>query len=127
MREHIQNGSHTDTASENYSGPLHELLSELQGIRQDNQALIELLREIHRDAQRNQPPPVAVGLSGLARMAGFSTATANRLKASGELGPRPIRKNGRILYSVAEIRSWVEEGMPCRATWEARKAASRAS
>lgn len=39
------------------------------------------------------------------------------LERSGLVGPRPVRLGRRRLWSVAELRAWVESGLPNRETW----------
>jgi predicted DNA-binding transcriptional regulator AlpA len=70
------------------------------------------------------PEPLAVGAKELARMLGISVATFWRWDASGELGPPGVRKGGRRLWPLAEVRAWVTAGMPSRANWLARRQAN---
>jgi hypothetical protein len=62
----------------------------------------------------------AVGAEDLARLLGISVATLERWEASGELGPAGIKKGGRRLWPLAEVREWVNAGMPRREIWTAR-------
>jgi predicted DNA-binding transcriptional regulator AlpA len=57
-------------------------------------------------------------------MLGISVATFWRWDASGELGPPGVRKGGRRLWPLAEVRAWVTVGMPNRAIWLARSQAN---
>src|SRR5437016_3471355 len=61
--------------------------------------------------------PLALGAKDLARMLGISVYTLERWSGSGELGPAGIKKGGRRLWPLAEVRSWVAAGMPRRETW----------
>jgi predicted DNA-binding transcriptional regulator AlpA len=63
------------------------------------------------------PEPLAAGAKILAGMLGISVATFWRWDASGELGPPGIRKGGRRLWPLAEVRAWVSAGMPTRQVW----------
>jgi predicted DNA-binding transcriptional regulator AlpA len=63
------------------------------------------------------PETLAAGAKVLARMLGISIATFWRWDSSGELGPPGIRKGGRRLWPLAEIRQWVAAGMPHRSEW----------
>ena len=94
-------------------------------------------QEIAKDARDCQPPeianavgnlcaprpgpvalePLAVGIKDLARLLGISVATLERWNDSGELGPAGIKKGGRRLWPLAEVREWVAAGMPRRETW----------
>jgi predicted DNA-binding transcriptional regulator AlpA len=66
------------------------------------------------------PEPLTVGAKILAGMLGISVATFWRWDSSGELGPPGIKKGGRRLWPLAEVRAWVAAGMPNRRTWLAR-------
>jgi predicted DNA-binding transcriptional regulator AlpA len=70
------------------------------------------------------PEALAAGAKNLARMLGISVATFWRWDASGELGPPGIRKGGRRLWPLAEIRQWVAAGMPRRSEWLALRQAN---
>ncbi|HLN29673.1 MAG TPA: helix-turn-helix domain-containing protein [Gemmataceae bacterium] len=75
-------------------------------------------------APETAPERLAVGAKDLARMLGISVATFWRWDASGELGPPGLRKGGRRLWPLAEIRMWVAAGMPNRAAWVAQSKAN---
>ena len=68
--------------------------------------------------------PLLVNPREAAAMLGLSMATFWRWHASGEL-PRGIKKSGKRLFSVAELRAFVEAGMPARAEWERQQAEQR--
>ena len=65
--------------------------------------------------------PLAVGARDLARILGISEATLWRWDAGGELGPGGVKKRGRRLWCVAEVKEWVAAGMPSRDAWLALK------
>jgi predicted DNA-binding transcriptional regulator AlpA len=65
--------------------------------------------------------PLAIGIKDLARLLGISVATLERWNDSGELGPGGIKKGGRRLWPLAEIKEWVAAGMPRRETWLAER------
>jgi len=65
---------------------------------------------------------LAVGARELARMLGISEATLWRWDSSEEFGPAAIKKLGRRLWPVAEVREWVVVRMPRRETWNALQA-----
>ena len=65
--------------------------------------------------------PLLVGAQDLAEMLGISEATFWRWDAAGELGPPGIKKWGRRLWPLAEVKAWVSSGMPSRETWLAMK------
>jgi len=53
--------------------------------------------------------PMLVGPKELARLLGVSVAKFHRMKAAGKIGPKPIRvSTGRIAWSVATVRRWLE-------------------
>jgi hypothetical protein len=69
--------------------------------------------------------PIAVGRKDAARLFGIGVATWDRWEAAGLVGPAAIVRGGRKLYVLAELRAWAAAGMPDRAGWQARQAASR--
>jgi hypothetical protein len=68
--------------------------------------------------------PLAVGREQLAALLTIGVATLDRWDAAGLLGPLGVRKAGRKLWSLAELRDWAAAGMPCRKEWLARRAAA---
>jgi len=64
--------------------------------------------------------PLNVGTKELARLLAISVATLERWNDSGELGPAGIKKGGRRLWPLAEVKEWVNAGMPRREFWAAR-------
>jgi len=73
----------------------------------------------HKGATGNGLEPLLVGAKDLARMLGISVATFWRWDSGGALGPAGVRKFGRRLWSIAEIKEWIAAGMPDRETWRA--------
>ena len=67
--------------------------------------------------------PLTVGRKQAAQLFSIGIATFDRWDASGQLGPVGIRKSGRKLWVLTELREWTASGMPCRKEWLARKAA----
>jgi predicted DNA-binding transcriptional regulator AlpA len=65
------------------------------------------------------PEPLAVGAREAARLLGVALSTFWRWDSSGELGPRGVKKCGRRLWALSELRAWVAAGMPRRSEWQA--------
>jgi hypothetical protein len=63
--------------------------------------------------------PLLIGSKDLARILAISVPTLERWNNSGELGPPGIKKGGRRLWPLAEVKEWVGQGMPRRETWMA--------
>ena len=80
-------------------------------------------------APRDRPeapalPPLLIDMDALSQLLARSEASLYRDDAAGRIpAGRKLGGSKRWLYS--EIVAWVEAGMPCRATWEAMKNASR--
>jgi hypothetical protein len=70
--------------------------------------------------------PLAVGREQVAALLSIGVATLDRWDAAGLLGPVGAKKAGRKLWSLAELRDWVQAGMPGRQEWLARRAATYA-
>jgi hypothetical protein len=70
--------------------------------------------------------PLAVGREQVAALLSIGVATLDRWDAAGLLGPVGAKKGGRKLWSLAELREWVQAAMPCRKEWLARRAAANA-
>jgi hypothetical protein len=70
--------------------------------------------------------PLAVGREQLAALLSIGVATLDRWDAAGLLGPVGVRKAGRKLWSLSELRQWVDAGMPGRKEWLARRTAGKA-
>jgi hypothetical protein len=69
------------------------------------------------------PPlePLAVGREQVATLLSIGVATLDRWDAAGLLGPVGAKKAGRKLWALAELREWVQAGMPGRKEWLARR------
>lgn len=77
-------------------------------------------------APGNGLEPLAIGTKELARMLSVSVATLERWDSGGRLGPPGVKIGGRRLWPLAEVRAWVEAGLPDRETWLAlRRSMSR--
>jgi predicted DNA-binding transcriptional regulator AlpA len=71
--------------------------------------------------------PLLVSAPDAAHVLSISEATFWRWDSSGELGPRGIKKGGRRLWLLSELREWTQAGMPSRSQWEAMRSAGRRS
>jgi predicted DNA-binding transcriptional regulator AlpA len=58
-----------------------------------------------------------VSASDAASLLGISRALLYQMHSTGELGPLPIPFGRRKLFSVDELRSWVNAGCPNRDKW----------
>src|SRR5437764_2006437 len=65
--------------------------------------------------------PSLVGPRTAAAILSISLATFWRWDASGALGPRGVKKLGKRLFLLAELREWCAAGCPDRAEWDRRK------
>lgn len=63
--------------------------------------------------------PLLVTHKGFSALISVSLASLYRRLAAGEIGPAPLSLGGRRLFKVAEIRRWVNAGLPNRETWVA--------
>lgn len=68
------------------------------------------------------PSPLLVNAADLAKLLGIGLRTLRSHDSAGKL-PRPVRIGGAVRWHLDEIRGWIDAGCPCRATWEARRAA----
>jgi hypothetical protein len=68
--------------------------------------------------------PLAVGRGQVAALFSVSLPTLDRWDASGQLGPVGVRKNGRKLWILKELKAWAAAGMPCRKDWLAMRSAT---
>ena len=66
-----------------------------------------------------------MGREQLAALLSIGVATLDRWDAAGLLGPAGVKKAGRKLWPLSEIREWVTSGMLCRKEWQAMKAVCR--
>ena len=66
--------------------------------------------------------PLLLSSKDVAKVLGISERLFYSLKASGKIGPLPIRKfNKRTLWSRKEMDSWVDAGCPTLEQWQAMK------
>jgi hypothetical protein len=85
---------------------------------------------LEQPCARPQAPtlePLAVGREQVAALLSIGLATLDRWDAAGLLGPVGARKAGRKLWSLAELRDWVQAGMPGRREWLAHRATTNAN
>jgi predicted DNA-binding transcriptional regulator AlpA len=61
--------------------------------------------------------PILIDAKELGRLLGRSRASVDRDDAAGRI-PRPLRIGGSRRWRLAEIRVWVDAGMPTRDVWE---------
>jgi predicted DNA-binding transcriptional regulator AlpA len=71
-------------------------------------------------------PPLLVTAENAARLCAISRPSWDRYVSSGKT-PAPRRIGGRPLWSVEELRSWIDSGCPARREWEARREAEKRS
>jgi predicted DNA-binding transcriptional regulator AlpA len=70
-------------------------------------------------------PSLLVGRVELARLLGVSTATLDRMRSAGRIGPTPIKLSpGRIAWRRSTIECWIAESERAgallnMATWQA--------
>lgn len=69
--------------------------------------------------------PLLVDTEQAARAVGISSASWYRLRSGGKT-PAPVKLGGRVLYRLADLRSWVAMGCPPRKEFETRRAADQA-
>jgi predicted DNA-binding transcriptional regulator AlpA len=74
--------------------------------------------------EARQLPPLLIDMCGLSQLLARSEASLYRDDAAGRI-PAGRKLGGSKRWVYSEIIAWVEAGMPCRATWEAMKNASR--
>jgi hypothetical protein len=79
--------------------------------------LLEELRAIRGYLAQGKLEVLAVGNRDLAKMLGVSCATLARWKAAELLLPG-VKKCGRVLFPLNQVRRWVEAGMPNAKTWK---------
>ena len=61
--------------------------------------------------------PLAVRREGAAELLSISLRQFVTLNTSGRLGPRSVSLMGAKVWSVAELKRWVDAGMPPRNDW----------
>lgn len=67
------------------------------------------MKEYRRSTARTPEPRLAVGESEAAQMLGISARNLWSLRVSGN-GPRHRRAGRRVLYAVADLHAWLEQG-----------------
>lgn len=70
-----------------------------------------------KSAQTATVERLAIPASEVAKLLNVSERHIWAMTSSGRL-PRPIRLGRRVLWSRAEIASWLEAGAPARDRWE---------
>lgn len=68
------------------------------------------------------PDPIIYDAADMRRLLRCSAATMHRRLAAGQM-IRPLKWGGKLVWRVAEVKLWVEAGMPTADEWEARKKA----
>lgn len=71
--------------------------------------------------KRLAPAPLTVDAKRLAKRLSVGVRTIRTWDAAGKL-PAPVRIGGKVLWSLGEIRAWIEAGTPDRVTWQSIKA-----
>jgi predicted DNA-binding transcriptional regulator AlpA len=66
--------------------------------------IVDLLREL---VSVSRPQPAMSGLKELARLLDLGTSTVERLKATPEIGPQPVRIGGSPRWERAEFAAWL--------------------
>ncbi len=66
--------------------------------------VVDLLRELVDAAK---PSPALIGLKDLARLMALGESTFERLKATPEIGPQPVRIGGSLRWERAEVNAWL--------------------
>lgn len=61
--------------------------------------------------------PILVGISDAAKMLSISRGLFYEMISDGRLGPVGIRFGRKRLFSVGELRRWVDASCPCREKW----------
>ena len=65
----------------------------------------------------NNNPVLLLGAEATAKSLGISRAGFYSLHSAGKV-PAPRRLGRRVLWSVEEMRAWVNAGMPSREKWQ---------
>ena len=66
------------------------------------------------------PEPLLVDSKQAAAMLSIGRSHFYAMLSSGRIGPMSYKLGKRTLYSVKELREWVEAGMPPRQKWIAQ-------
>ncbi len=67
------------------------------------------------------PEPLLVDAKQAATMLGIGRSHFYSMLSSGQIGPMAHKLGKRSLYSVNELREWVDSGMPPRQKWIEQK------
>jgi len=67
------------------------------------------------------PEPLLVDAKHAATMLGIGRSHFYSMLSSGQIGPMAHKLGKRSLYSVNELREWVDAGMPSRQKWIEQK------
>ena len=67
------------------------------------------------------PEPLLVDAKQAAAMLGIGRSHFYSMLSSGQIGPMAHKLGKRSLYSVNELREWVDAGIPPRHKWIERK------
>ena len=65
--------------------------------------------------------PLLVGAGDAARLLGIGRTLFLQMDNSGRLGPMGLNFGKRRLWSIEELRMWVQVGTPIRERWERMK------
>lgn len=67
---------------------------------------------------------ILIGRKEAAKLLCLGQRTFDRMNASGQLGPAPVRIGGKVLWRADELKAWAESAdgqLPNRAQWQAMK------
>lgn len=64
-----------------------------------------------------QVEALLVDSKGACALLGVGKSLFYQMASTGSLGPAPVEFNSKRLYSVSELRSWVENKCPPREKW----------
>ena len=67
------------------------------------------------------PEPLVVDAAQAAAMLSIGKSHFYAMISSGQIGPMAHKLGRRCLYSVKELREWVDAGMPSRQRWIEQK------
>ena len=75
-------------------------IDKLEGEIKDLKDMVRTLAEIVSDSKPPKKKEYVYGIKGIAQIFGCSTATAQRIKSSGEIDGAIIQRNRRIIVDV---------------------------
>ena len=71
-----------------------------------------------------EPEPLLLDVKSVCKLLNVCRNSLHSASQTGTFAPLPIKAFGRkLLYSRAEILSWLEKGAPPRRVWQAQKGA----